>query len=86
MKNVTEIKEIKHLNNQKLLSLLFSHKIRCSDLRKLTKSFATLRELLFADAERIQAIEKVDLQSINALKCLREIIERVGNSNFQNAR
>jgi hypothetical protein len=56
MKNINKIEDIKHLNNQELLNLLFSNKIRSSDLRKLTKSFATLRELFFADAERIQAI------------------------------
>jgi DNA repair protein RadC len=77
MENADKIKEIKRLNNQELLSLLFSNKIRGSDLRKLTTSFATLRELLFADSERMKAIEKVDPRSIGVLKCLREIVERV---------
>jgi DNA repair protein RadC len=77
MKNINRIEDIKRLNNQELLSLLFANKIKNSELKKLTKSFTTLQELFFADAERIQAIEKVNLQSIRTLTCMREIIDRV---------
>jgi DNA repair protein RadC len=77
MENIDKIEDIERLNNQELLNLLFSDKIRSSDLKKLVKSFATLRELFFADADRIQAIEKVDRQSIRTLTCMRELIERV---------
>jgi DNA repair protein RadC len=82
MKSIDKIEDIKCLNNQKLLSLLFSNKIRDSDLRKLTKSFATFRELFFADADQIQAIEEIDCQSIRALTCIREIMERIAREKL----
>ncbi|MDR0753168.1 MAG: DNA repair protein RadC [Holosporaceae bacterium] len=82
MKNIDKIEYIKCLNNQELLNLLFSNKIRSSDLRKLTKSFTTLRELFFADSDRIKAVEKVDHRGISALTCLREILERASREKL----
>jgi DNA repair protein RadC len=82
MKSIDKIEDIKRLNNQELLSLLFPSKIRRSDLKKLTRSFETFRELFFADADRIKTIEKVDHRSIRTLSCMREIIERVASEKL----
>jgi DNA repair protein RadC len=82
MKNIDKIEGIKHLNNQELLSILFANKIKRSDLRKLTKSLETLREVFFADVDRIKAIVKVDNKSIRTLTCIREIIERIAREKL----
>jgi DNA repair protein RadC len=82
MKNIDKIENIKRLSNQELLNLLFSDKIKRSDLKKLTRTFETFRELLFADTDRIQAIEKIDPRSIRTLSCIREIIERIASEKL----
>ena len=82
MKDIDKIEDIKRLNNQELLNLLFSYKVMRSDLKKLTGSFETFRELFFADADRIKTIEKIDLRSIRTLLCMREIMERVASEKL----
>jgi DNA repair protein RadC len=67
---------IKCLSNQELLQTLLSNKAKASDLKKLAKSFETFKELFFADADRLKAIDGIDEKTVRLLLCAREIIER----------
>ena len=69
--------DIKCFNDHELLELLLSHNAKPSDLQKLKKSFGTLKELLFADSDRIEIVNGIDSATARLLQCIKEIVERV---------